>query len=65
MQRKFSPSRAAVRASIKEYPTGCCTYQYQVINLRHAFVLGYAAGQQAMRKLATHSNRAVTVPRTE
>jgi len=48
--KKFAPSRAALRASIVEYPDGCCTHSYQVINLRHAFVLGYAAGQKAIRK---------------
>lgn len=50
MRKKFNPSPAALRASWKEYPDGCCTYPFQVTNLRHAFVLGYAAGQQAIRK---------------
>jgi hypothetical protein len=50
MKYKFRPPRASIRASIKEYPDGCCTRPYQVINLRHAYVLGYMAGQKAIRK---------------
>lgn len=44
------PSVAAVRASILEFPDGCTTHSYQVINLRYAFCVGYRVAQQAERK---------------
>lgn len=50
MPKQFKPSPAALRAALAEFPDGCCTMPYQVINLRHAFVLGYDAARKAARK---------------
>ena len=49
-ERRFNPSPAALRAALREYPDGCTTLPWQVTYLRYAFVLGYAAGQKAIRK---------------
>lgn len=56
MAKKFNPSPAALRASIREFPDGCTTRIFQATNLRYAFCLGYKAAQQAARKRKRSTN---------
>lgn len=44
------PSAAARKASLLEFPDGCTTHAYQVVNLRYAFCVGYRAAERAARK---------------